>query len=359
MIFQVALNKPLFQLFDYTYAADIPIGNYVLVPFGKQQIVGIVIAKSQHSRIETDKIRSILKVINQRASIQSVQFAKALASHFFQPIGEFVELLKHQQSKDYQKEIDTIIGRKIVKKEFHLRPEQSQALNQILDNSLNHLCLFGQTGSGKTLVYAKAVKKIIDQQLGNQVLVLVPEIGLINQTKVFLEKITATACFDLHSQKTPKQRNLTIQAVQSGKAKIIIGTRSALFLPFVKLKMIVIDEEHDHSYKQTSQLIYHAMIAARVLAKIWSIPTLAVSASPSLRMLRWVDEKKVKLIHLDYKPKDLVRKIQLVDMYQYGKGQVFSAPAIEALRKVLDQKKQVLVFFKSTWFCYKLPLQSL
>ena len=221
--------------------------------------------------------------------------------------------------------------------------EQEHAIQSILgvlDQFGVHV-LDGVTGSGKTEVYIRVIKEVLAQ--GKQILILVPEIALTPQTaNHFRDRFGSVAV--LHSMRTNLQRFDIWCRVASGEQRLVLGTRSAIFTPFKDLGLIVIDEEHDTSYKQGDSLRYSARDAALVRAKSLNIPVILGSATLSLETVENVQRKKYVAYRLSGRPGVAkLPKFQLLDI----RGQILQGgmchSLIEIMRGHLDNEGQVLV----------------
>ena len=180
---------------------------------------------------------------------------------------------------------------KIKNNSIELTKEQKEVLNQInLSNQkFNVHVLQGTTGSGKTFVYFEILKKILKK--GSQGLILLPEIGLTSQfEKKFIEFFGFKPAI-WHSGVTKKNREIIWSGVISEKIKIVIGARSALFLPFKKLGIIIVDEEHDQSYKQDEGVMYNARDMAISRASFEKIPINLITALPSIETYENIKKK--------------------------------------------------------------------
>jgi len=229
---------------------------------------------------------------------------------------------------------------------IELNEDQQSAVNEILSKQSFHpFLIFGITGSGKTEVYMK----LIDSYLKNkgQVLVMVPEINLTPQLeKRFEKRFPENKIISLHSHLTDSDRLENWRAAKSGKAQIIIGTRLSVFTPFKNLCGIIIDEEHDGSYKQQDNLRYHARDVAMMRAKLLNIPFILGSATPSLESWALVKLKKLHLLKLTSRAFQnatlpVVRLIQksnkLTDNY-------LSEPLLNSIQDRLSKKQQSIIF---------------
>ena len=185
---------------------------------------------------------------------------------------------------------------KVVK--YILNLEQQNALNNLigLGNKFNVSVLLGVTGSGKTIVYFERIKKLI--QDNKQALILIPEIFLTTQFRSRFEQFFGYEPAIWHSKISMNKKREIWQAVAKNKIKIVLGARSSLFLPFKKLGLIIVDEEHDTSYKQEDSVIYNARDMAISRASIENIPIHLITSVPSLETYNNIQNKKYKKIEL-------------------------------------------------------------
>ena len=227
-----------------------------------------------------------------------------------------------------------------------LNTEQQQAVDAV-HNSLNQFKSFllqGITGSGKTEVYLELVSELLARQ--QQVLILVPEISLTPQLTRRFEQHLGIPVAALHSGLNDKQRLNAWLMAATGQASVVIGTRSALFTPMPKLGMIVIDEEHDGSFKQQDGFRYHARDLALVRARNQNIPVLLGSATPSLESLYHASHKRYALLKLRQRAahQSSTPKIHLLDVCQRPMQDGLSDILIEQIRKHLSEQGQVMLF---------------
>ena len=210
-------------------------------------------------------------------------------------------------------------------------------------DNFNVALLKGVTGSGKTEIYLQLAEKKL--KTGKQVLVLVPEISLTPQLIHRFEQRLGHKAAVLHSALTDKSRRLAWQAAASGQAKVIIGTRSAVFSASENLGLIILDEEHDMSYKQQEGVRYHARDVAVMRAKIENIPILLGSATPSLESLANVKRGRYQLLELNERiGKAVLPDIHLLAMDQLPVKQGVSTTLLNAIEKNLSRKQQSLIF---------------
>lgn len=220
-----------------------------------------------------------------------------------------------------------------------LNQEQQQALSSIDFDKFHPYLLDGVTGSGKTEVYLQAIDQVLCQ--GKQVLVLVPEIGLTPQTLSRFEKRFTVPVATLHSGMSDKQRLDTWLRAKSGEAPIIIGTRSAIFTPLPELGLIVVDEEHDQSYKQQEGVRYSARELAIIRAQKSQVPVILGSATPSLETLHNALNNRFKHLQLrERATKTPLPTIQCVEQPQQG----ISPDILNAIHATLERQQQALIF---------------
>jgi len=238
-----------------------------------------------------------------------------------------------------------------------LAPEQAEALQAItaaLGRFEAHL-LFGVTGSGKTEVYLRAIEAVLAR--GGQTLVLVPEIGLTPQLLARFEERFGAGIAVLHSALTGSERHEAWCAARSGAARIVIGTRSAVFTPLPQLALIIVDEEHDTSFKQQEGFHYSARDLAVLRAQRAGVPALLGSATPSLESLENVAAGRYRQLRLPTRAGGAqATRTTLIDLRRHASEQGLSQPAIAAIETHLKAGGQVIVFlnrrgFAPTLFC--------
>ncbi len=203
--------------------------------------------------------------------------------------------------------------------------------------------LNGVTGSGKTRVYIELAKQAIER--GKQVLVLVPEISLTPQLVTrFADQLT-TDIGVIHTYIRPVDKINIYQRIKSGDIKVVIGARSAIFAPFKQLGLIVIDEEHEYSYKSETIPRYHTVELALQLARKMSIDIVLGSATPSLKTHHLVDIGQLKALYLKraFGPAAL-SDITIVDMTKLPQGVLFSSHLIDAMKQCFERREQIILF---------------
>src|SRR6202158_1753457 len=236
--------------------------------------------------------------------------------------------------------------------EFEFSAAQKKALGKIgeavASRKFSGLLLHGITGSGKTAVYLACMRQVLDQ--GRSSIMLVPEIGLTPAVAADLHQIFADEVAILHSALSDKERAEQWHRIKRGDARMLVGTRSAVFAPVADLALVIVDEEQDSSYKQEETPRYHARDVAVMRAKMTGAGAVAVlgSATPSLESYYNAKKNKYALIELpDRVEKRPLPEGEIVDMRQEfqetGQEQVISRKLAEEIRERLEKKEQVMV----------------
>ncbi len=236
-------------------------------------------------------------------------------------------------------------------KSLTLNQQQNQAVEQISnrDDSFNVSLLHGVTGSGKTEVYLNLIAPVIARN--KQVLVLVPEIGLTPQLYQRVAERFATPVVVLHSGLNNNERLNAWQTARLGKAGIVLGTRSAVFTPLPSLGLIIIDEEHDASFKQIEGFRYNARDMAVMRAQMSDIPIVLGSATPSLESLHKVALEQYQLLRLDQRAGGAIPPdFQLVDLRAQRLFGPLSGNLAGAMRDTLAAGEQVMLFINRRGF---------
>ena len=348
---QVLLPKVFNFPFTYNSKIKCKIGNLVEVPFGSRKEIG-VIWKNNYVIPKNIKIKDISNSTEYSIDKKLVDYIEWFSSYNMVPIGLVLKMAIGSADKFIRIKDDPIEIKKTKIKKFNLNKEQLSAL-KFLENKNNKFdvsVLQGTTGSGKTLVYFERIKKIIEQN--NQALVLLPEIFLTNDFKSRFEDFFGFEPAIWHSKITPKQRRLIWKGIIKNEIKILVGARSALLLPFKKLGIIIVDEEHDTSYKQDERVIYNARDMEISRANFEKIPIHLVSSVPSIETYNNIQNKKYRhiKIHKRFKnyplPKTKIINLNLDKL----KNKFIANETIDLVKKYLDRGEQTLFFINRRGF---------
>lgn len=224
-------------------------------------------------------------------------------------------------------------------------PQQQQAITQLSNNlgSFSVSLLEGITGSGKTEVYMQVIQQVLDK--GQQILVLLPEITLTPQLENRFKQRFSVPLSISHSKLTETQRHTAWLEMQQGHSAILLGTRSALFTPLKTPGLIILDEEHDSSFKQQEGFRFSARDLAIVRAKLLDIPVILGTATPSLESLYNVEKKRYQLLYLTERAGVAIEpKFLLLDIRNKKLQDGLSEPLIQHIKKTLANNEQVLLF---------------
>ena len=342
---QVLLPK-IFN-FPFTYNSNIQskIGNLVEVPFGSKKEIG-VIWKNNYLEPNNIQIKDIKKITEYSINRKLIDFIEWFSSYNMVPIGLVLKMAIGGTDK-FIKVNDTLsISKKTNKKTYLLNQEQRKALKFLekVNNTFDVSVLQGTTGSGKTLVYFERIKKIIEKK--NQALVLLPEIFLTNDFKTRFEDFFGFEPAIWHSKITPKQKRIIWKGIINNKIKILVGARSALLLPFKKLGIIIVDEEHDTSYKQDEGVIYNARDMAISRANFEKIPIHLITSIPSIETYNNILKKKYRHFKILRRFQDYpLPKTKIINLNIEKITKKFIAnETIELVKKFLNKGEQVLFF---------------
>ena len=354
--YDVAIPIPIRETFTYECKESIQVGSRVLVEFRKKKVVGhIVKAVSKKPNFYTIQISEIL---DEEPIFKSndIDILFWLADYYQHPIGEVFDTFcpptlrkpvkRNIHSRNIQSEYKAFSNDKKVT----LNKEQVESL-EILNNldGFDPCLLYGVTGSGKTEIYLRLTDTYLTK--GKSVLILVPEISLTPQLEDRFVSRFGDNIGIYHSKKTAKQRYDIWERAQSGELKIVIGTRSAVLCPLNELGMIIVDEEHDQSYKQHEGFRFSARDLSIKRAQVEAIPIVLGTATPSLQTLRLVQEKKYKEAKLlkranGFKPPGFIT----LDINDSQLESGIAKESLDAITNTLKENKQVLIFINRRGF---------
>jgi len=348
----VLVAYPLDQEFTYSFTEDqiINVGSIVLVPFRNKNYLGVVRDTSDKTNFDLKKIKLIVDVSSYSLSKKMIKFLEWIASYNLIPKGMVLKMILPKSEAYFDKENEYENNENILTpNDLKLNDTQTKAREKIEDiishNEYSTILLDGMPGSGKTEVYFDLIEKnILDKK---QSLILFPEVSLTNDFIKRIEKRFGYLPDIWHSKITPSKKKKIIHKIISGRSQILIGTRSALFLPYKNLGMLVVDEEHDPSYKQEEKGIYSARDMAVVRASIEKFTLILVSATPSLETIYNIDQKKY--FHVKLKNKFSITpepKITVIDMKKskLKKNNWVSDELKKTILKKLSMDQQSLLF---------------
>ena len=356
---EVFVDVPLPAL-DYAVAEEfsVTVGDRVVVPVGPRKLVGIVAAVKDSTQVPEDKIKPVLRVLNEVAPLSSewMRFLSFAADYYIRFKGEAAvsslpAFFRTPPKAKYEASLKRLRELKLKKVKPTQRPQlndEQSAAAQAINSAQGFVpfVLFGVTGSGKTEVYLHAIEEALKKSEDTQVLLLVPEINLTPQLEArvrgrFVDETVVT----MHSGLTPVERARSWLAVHEGRARVLVGTRMAIFASFQKLGLIIVDEEHDQSYKAGEAMRFSARDLAVKRAMDNGIACVLGSATPSLETWAKVLSHQYRCLRLSHRAVAAAHlpKLELVDVSK-EKPQVFAQSVKNEIDATLSRHEQVLVF---------------
>jgi len=298
---------------------------------------------------------ALARAPRQQQVLQHLQQYRTASRADFQPLGITLTVLRQLEQKGLIEAVSTPLLQSsepvelLSETPLPLYPQQQHALDAIELHNFHCYLLDGETGSGKTEVYLQAIEKVV--RYGRQALVLIPEISLTPQTLSRFQARFNCSVVVLHSGLTDRERALGWNAARTGQAAIIIGTRSAIFTPLHKPGLLIVDEEHDNSFKQQDGFRYSARDLAVIRASREEIPLILGSATPSLESLHNCQQQRYTRLILSQRPGSAQQpRWQTVDIRQHRLSAGYSRELIEAMQQQLNDGNQVLVFLNRRGF---------
>ncbi len=356
MKFPILLPNIFNHPFTYESDLNLKVGDYVVVPFGKSKITGVVWDEFEKKNNKNFKLKSVLKKLNVTPLKKTtIKFLNWFAEYNIIPKGMALKLvlLSSNAIEKFQNEVFKTFNINIRVSAIKLSEEQERSLKKmnISNQKFRVHVLQGTTGSGKTIVYFSALKEIIKKDF--QGLILLPEIGLTSQfEKKFLE-FFGIAPAVWHSGISKKKKEIIWSGVANGEIKVVIGARSSLFLPFKKLGLIIVDEEHDQSYKQDEGVTYNARDMAISRASFENIPINLITAVPSIETFENIKKGKYSISRLEKRYQNAsLPNYEIINLNEtkLEKQSWLSKKIIEKVNFHLDKNDQVLFFLNRRGF---------
>jgi primosomal protein N' (replication factor Y) len=358
-VYRVALDLPLDRLFDYLAEDRSPeagndVGRRVRVPFGRGERIGVVLGEAATSEVPEGQLKPVLEVLRDEPPLPAdwLALCEFAAAYYQCPVGEVVAQalppgLKQLRAKKPRapKPLPLPTGAAI---EAPVATAEQQAAVERIGKSFGRFeafLLYGITGSGKTEVYLRLVELALAR--GGQALILVPEINLTPQLEArvaarFPEVLTV----GLHSELTEAARTRHWKAAADGRARIVLGTRLSIFTPMPDLALVIVDEEHDASFKQQDGMRYSARDLAVFRARQRGVPIVLGSATPSLET--WANAEAGRYARLVLTERAVAQAslpaVRLIDTRKEKLGEGLSAELARAIEQRLERGEQSLVF---------------
>lgn len=361
LILQIAVPGPFREPLDYIapeqcVAEDNLIGRRVRVPLRNKEITGILLNTQHESKHPATQLKQAYTLLDAAPVITPsiLKLARWASDYYHHPIGDVVmtalptalrqtkSLVEFEQKLLYSYDPPTSLIGEIAPT---LNTDQQCAVDTVLQHSheFHPFLLYGITGSGKTEVYLRIIEALIKQQ--KQVLVLVPEIGLTPQTFTRFQSRFNVPVAVIHSGLNENEKLKAWCLAKNATALIVIGTRSAIFTPIPQLGLIIVDEEHDLSFKQQEGFRYSARDLSLIRAQFENVPVVLGSATPSLESWHKATEKKYHLLTLATRAGNArLPTLKLIDIRKQALTAGLSSTLLQAMKKHLAQGNQVLLF---------------
>jgi len=361
-IARIALDVPLDDAFDFRVeeGTEVPLGSLVVVPFGRSRRVGVVVGLANSSAVPAARLRAIESIVHDvpplgPAELELLEFC---ARYYQRPLGEVLGAalpprLRQVSRRPLAAPAPASSEAPRFVETFALAPEQEAAiaLGLAKPDAFHPVLLQGVTGSGKTEVYLRLIAGALAR--GRQALFLVPEIGLTPQFEQHVaSRFRGARLAAAHSHLNEGERASAWLAAQSGAAHIVLGTRLAVLMPFRDLGLIIVDEEHDPSYKQQEGLRYSARDTAVRRAQRLGIPVVLGSATPSLESYANARDGRYALAELRLRAASgaAMPTVRTVDTRADRPQDGFSFALVAAIRARLARKEQSLIFLNRRGF---------
>ena len=362
---EIVLNLPLEKTFHYRIPpgllARAKVGMRVEVPFGPKRLTGYILGLMSECAVE--KTRDIIALLDEEPSVTAelMTLARWISAKYMCSFGEALGSAVPAAVKAPKRILKTptqkpmpIPAHPAERQRFEHTDAQKEAVSSIKESIVSKkndtFLLYGITGSGKTEVYLSAIEETLNA--GRTAIFLLPEISLTPQFISIVKHRFPGIVGLWHSKVTAGEKFSIWDKAGKGEIKIILGARSAVFAPFKNLGLIIIDEEHEPSYKQEQKPAYHTREVAIERARLNNAVTIFGSATPSLEMFYKAQNGVIKLLELPRRIADRpLPKVTIIDSTKlHRRSSILSEPAVEALRKVLARREQAIVFLNRRGF---------
>ncbi|MBI1870334.1 MAG: primosomal protein N' [Chlamydiae bacterium] len=355
VFFEIPLNRGFDYRIPEIFLGKISKGMRVLAPFGRERKLGYV--WELISEPEVKDVKDIFEVKDDVSIFNPalLQLAEWMSDYYFCPLGLTLKTMLPAPIRNFRSPKRKLkplpLLEETLETPFLLNEEQGLAQSLIFEKmrggNFSVILIHGVTGSGKTELYLSAIAKALSE--GKGAIVLVPEISLTPQTVERVRKRFGQSVSLLHSRMSERERFEAWDQIRNGDSKVVVGPRSAVFAPVQNLGLIIVDEEHERSYKQEESPRYHARDIAVMRAKFERALVLLGSATPALESYYNAQKGRYQLITLLKRVEDRpLPKVRVVDMRQEversGKLYSFSHVLIEMIQKTLEKKEQTLLF---------------
>ena len=330
------------SVFTYCFEGEIASLTFVVVPLQKKSVVGVIVKKAAKPSFETKPITTVYPYVLGSLQKQIIRF---LCDYYVATEAQALQLF---MPSFLQKTLTVEVPTRAVA-EVALPPltsDQNAALAQLQNHTSDTVLLHGDTGSGKTRLYIERAKQ--ELIAGKTVVILVPEIGLIPQMQAaFMAAGLSTLAY--HSALTPTERAIAWRSAYDANAQVLIGTRSALFLPLKNIGLLVLDESHEPAYKQEEGIRYHASRVASIMASHQSAQLILASATPLVSDVYLARERGKTIIRMTQTAvqtdsSNTVHVVDMTDKANFSQHPMLSTPLLQACEQALQRREQILIY---------------
>ncbi|MEE8440419.1 MAG: primosomal protein N' [Spirochaetia bacterium] len=352
-LLNVSFNLPIDRLFTY-YASEgieVPIGARVVAPFGRRSLAGFVVGHPGDVPNGVKEIKEITRVTNTEPLFTAdyLSLAEWVQRMYFASLGEALSAMIPGGRKETAVPGISLGEEAPAPTKLELSDEQQQALDAVVKSEGGIFYLFGITGSGKTEVFLQAAERVIAE--GKSAIYLVPEIALTHQLLESVIHRFSGSVAVLHSRLTPSQRLTEWQRIRRGEARFVVGARSAVFAPVGRLGLIVVDEEHDGSYKSGASPRYHARQVAMKRVADENARLLLGSATPSVEAWHLMQSDRLHRLVLTRRLSGgSMPTVEVIDLAR-DQGPL-SRPLLDALRETRAEGRQSILFLNRRGFAH-------
>jgi primosomal protein N' (replication factor Y) len=356
-LIEVVFSLPLDRAFTYRLPSGTSVtpGFRVSAPFGSRKLTGYVIGADAAAPPGVPEIREIYRVVDSRPLFtpEILEQARWLAHMYMCSLGEALAAMLPGARRE--SEVENVPEEGLLPEKFVLAEQQRAAVKHILSAAGGSFYLDGVTGSGKTAVFLESAREIM--QRGRGVIYLVPEISLTHQVVELFASEFGEQVAVLHSGLTASQRLRAWFRILDGEARLVIGARSAVFAPVRDLGLLILDEEHESSYKSSATPRYHARQVASHRSSREGAVLVMGSATPSLEAVYHMQSGKLKRLHL---PERLsggsLPEIQIQDMR--GESGPLSKRLVEEILQARREQRQTILFLNRRGFSHYFHCKS-
>jgi primosomal protein N' (replication factor Y) len=352
---QVLFNLPVQKSFTYEVPSGTRIGVRVVAPFGSRRLTGVVMGSGGSEPAADFEIRPVVRIVDAEPLIgpQQLELARWIADFYLCSMGEALFTMLPSGRREI--EAPAFDGDHEQRQDVALSEDQKAAVDLMLAAGEGAYYLYGITGSGKTEVFLRVAEELVGR--GRGVIYLVPEIPLAHQLFDELRPRFGETVAVLHSGLTPSQRLAEWHRVRSGRALLVVGARSAVFAPVPDLGLIVIDEEHEGSYKAGATPRYHARQVAFHRARTEGCLLVMGSATPSVEAYHGMKTGTLRELRLNERLSGgRLPAVEVVDMKR-EKG-LLSRRLVESIHQAQRRGRQAILFLNRRGFSYTFVCRS-